>query len=98
MVRVYVRHHVKDYETWRRAYDSYSEKRRLGRVLAWGIYCGVDDPNDVTVWQEFEDAQAAKAYAEGPQVGDAMNSGGVDSEPQRWYTQEAGSWSHEANS
>jgi hypothetical protein len=53
---------VADYETWRKAYDQfYGERVDMG-VLGAAAFQLVDDPNDVTVWHDFETAEVARAF------------------------------------
>jgi hypothetical protein len=84
MVRLFIRHNVADYETWRQVYDELDGRRRTMGVTAEAVYQSIDDPNDVTVWHDFETAQAAQAFASSPEQPDAMERGGVQGEPQTW--------------
>ena len=63
MVRSFIRHHVSDYAAWREVYDSFGDAQREHGVRAEAVYRGVDDPNDVTVTHDFDDAEAAKAFS-----------------------------------
>ena len=88
MVRLYVRHTVADYGAWRRAYDDFAGQQRAAGVGAQAVYQSVDDPNDITVWHDFDDAEAARAFVSSPELREAMSSAGVQGEPQVWFTQE----------
>ena len=61
MVRMFARHQVADYDVWRKAYDAF-DRESLG-VRAHAVYREVGDPNDVTVWHDFDDRQAAESFA-----------------------------------
>jgi hypothetical protein len=62
MVRLFVRINVADYETWRKVYDQfYGERAALG-VMGAAAFQLVDNPNDVTVWHDFETAEVARAF------------------------------------
>jgi len=55
------------------------------------VFQSIDDPNDVTVWHDFEAADAARAFVSSDALRDAMQRAGVQGEPQVWYvTQSAG--------
>ncbi len=69
VIRQFIRHRVKDYDAWRVVYDSYKERRDTEGVLADGVLRNVDDPNDLTVWHDYEDIETARTYASAP-VGD----------------------------
>ena len=88
MVRIYIRHGVADYDAWRRVYDGFADQQQAGGVRAEAVYQSIDDPNDVTVWHDFDDAEAARSFVGSAELHDAMGSGGVQGEPQVWFTQE----------
>lgn len=84
MVRMFVRHEVADYDSWRAGYDSF-DRSALG-VTDHAVYRSLDDPNDVTVSHDFESAEAAHAFASAPELESAMRSAGVTSTPTIWFT------------
>ena len=49
----------------------------------------VDDPNDVTVWHDFETDEVARAFGASDALRDVMQRAGVRGEPQIWYTTES---------
>jgi hypothetical protein len=53
------------------------------------VYQSVDDPNDLTVWHDFETLEAAQEFASSSRLREAMASAGVAGEPQIWFTTEA---------
>jgi len=88
MVRLFVRMNVADHETWRRVYDQfYGERVGLGAVGAAAFQL-VDDPNDITVWHDFEAAEVARAFVSSDALRDAMQRAGVKGEPEIWFTTE----------
>ena len=89
MVRSFIRHHVRDYDEWRKNYDSFEDVQKEGGVRAEAVYRGVDDPNDVTVTHDFDDAQAAKAFLGRTELREAMQRGGVEGDPEVWFAEEA---------
>lgn len=88
MVRLYIRHRVADYDAWRKTYDDFAGPQQAAGVRAEAVYQSIDDPNDVTVWHDFDDAGAARAFVGSAELRDAMGSGGVQGEPELWFTQE----------
>jgi len=89
MVRMFVRHTVHDYAAWRKGYDAFdSERRKLG-VTAHAAYRGVEFPNDVTVWHDFENLEKATSFAASPRLKDVMHNAGVETQPEIWFTNEA---------
>jgi hypothetical protein len=89
MVRLFVRMDVADYESFRNAYDQfYGERVALG-VMGAAAFQLVDDPNDVTVWHDFETVDVANAFLASDALRDVMQRAGVQGEPQMWLTTES---------
>jgi hypothetical protein len=59
-VRMYIRHDVADYVTWRKVYDGFDAERRGLGVIGHAVYRSVDNPNDVTV--------SRRAFSSAPSV------------------------------
>jgi hypothetical protein len=89
MARLFVRHAVADYKTWRKAYDDFDAERKTMGVTAHAVFQSVDDPNDVTAWHDFSSADAAKAFAANPRLKEIMAGAGVKSAPDIWFVNEA---------
>jgi hypothetical protein len=84
MVRLFVRHRVDDYEAWRRVYDEFDTQRRSMGVRGDAVFQSLDDPNDVTLWHDFDSAEAARSFVSSTDLRDAMQRAGVQGEPQIW--------------
>lgn len=89
MVRLFVRHQVADYGQWRRGYDDFDETRRGLGVRGDAVFQAVDDPNDVTVWHDFDSADAARSFMSSSELKAAMEGAGVAGEPQVWVAAES---------
>jgi len=85
MVRLFVRHNVDDYEAWRRVYDEFDAQRRPMGVTGDAVFRSLDDPNDVTVWHDFDSDDDARAFVSSAELRDAMQQAGVQGEPQIWF-------------
>lgn len=90
MVRMFVRHPVSDFTTWKAAYDAFDEERtaRMG-VIGDAVFQAVEDPNDVTAWHDFDSLEAAQAFAESPRLREVMEAAGVAGPPSIWFTNRA---------
>lgn len=88
MVRLYVRHNVADYANWRKAYDEFSGFQTRHGVRAEAVYQSLDDPGDITVWHDFDNAEAAHAFVGAAELRETMAAAGVQGQPQVWLTQE----------
>jgi quinol monooxygenase YgiN len=87
MVRMFARHQVADYDAWRKVYDAF-DREALG-VRTHGVYRSVEDPNDITVWHDFDDRATAESFMGSDDLRDAMTRAGVVSAPNLWLTDEA---------
>jgi hypothetical protein len=88
MVRLFVRINVADYEAWREVYDEFYGERVAMGVMGDAAFQQVDNPNDVTVWHDFETAEA-RAFASSDALQNVMQRAGVEGEPQFWFTAES---------
>ncbi len=95
MVRLFVRINVADYETWREVYDQFYGERVAMGVMGDAAFQLVDDPNDVTVWHDFETPEVARAFVSSDALRNVMQRAGVQGEPQTWFTTE--SWRRAPN-
>ena len=60
-VRMYVRHEVNDYATWRKNYDAFKAERNKMGVIGAAVYRSVDNPNDVTVTHDFKNSRQGES-------------------------------------
>jgi quinol monooxygenase YgiN len=89
-VRMFVHHQVTDYSTWRKSYDAFQIKTASKKgVIAQAVYQAVDDPNDVIAYHDFASLEKAKAFAASDELKAAMQSSGVKSKPDVWFTMRA---------
>ncbi len=86
MVRMFVRHHVTDYATWRPVYDSIDQERQGMGVTAAAVYRSVADPNDITISHDFASEDAAQSFVSSPLLREAMQRAGVQGAPDIWFT------------
>ena len=63
MARMLVRHTVKDFSKWRKAYDAFNAERRRMGVIGQAVYQSLDDRNDVTVYHDFKTRRSAENFA-----------------------------------
>lgn len=86
MATMFARHHVTDYDAWRRVYDDLAPTQKRMGVVAEAVYRAADDPDDVTITHEFGTLEAAQAFAASNELHDAMVSAGVQGAPTIWFT------------
>jgi len=84
MVRMFVRHKVKDYAAWRKGYDAFEPQRIKLGARGHAVYREVTDGNDVTAWHDFDNLEAANAFAASSELKQAMQGAGVVGAPTIW--------------
>ena len=62
MPTLQIEHAVRDYDTWKAAFDSDFVGREQGGVASYRIYQPLDDPNYVIVDLEFDTSTEADAF------------------------------------
>jgi len=88
MVRMFVRHSVRDYRVWRKAYNAFDKERKTMGVKRHAVYRSVARPNDVTVSHDFPSIRMAKAFAGSRRLRAVMKEAGVKSAPTIWIVKE----------
>ena len=88
-VRMFVRHEVADYDTWRKGYDAFQPTTRKMGATAQAVYRSMDNPNEVTVFHDFASQEKAKALAASAELQSAMQNAGVKGQPQVWIATRA---------
>ena len=89
MVRMLIRHVVKDYGVWRRAYNAFNKERRGLGVTRHAVYRAVRKPNEVTVSHDFVSISRAKAFAGSRRLREVMKGAGVRGKPTIWFVKPA---------
>jgi hypothetical protein len=81
MATLVVQHKVRDYASWRPAYDAH-EPSRVGAGITNGrVYRKADDPTDIVLIFDVADIAKARTWAAGEDLKSAMQSAGVIGPP-----------------
>ena len=78
MVTAFVQHRVKDYDAWRRVYNSVTDMQKAGGVVTESVYRAEGVPNIVMVSHQFANMSAAHEFFASPALRDAMRQAGVE--------------------
>lgn len=89
MATLFGRHTVTDYTAWRKVYDEADAIRKAGGVTSHAVYQTDSDPNDVTIYHEFQTIEEARAFIAQPELKAAIEKSGVVGTPEFWITQRA---------
>lgn len=84
MATAYVKHQVKDFNSWKRTYDDFAPVRKEKGVIGASVHREVNDPNSVVVMHRFGDRETAKAFLNSPDLKSAMERSGVVGQPEIW--------------
>jgi hypothetical protein len=82
---LFVKHTVKDYDTWKTAYDAHGSQRKEYGASSASVHRDSNDPNTIVVTVRFPNAQAAMAFANSDDLKSAMSNAGVISQPELWF-------------
>ncbi len=89
MIRMFVRHTVNDFAQWKQGYDAFGAVRSEMGVRAEAVFVDTANPNDVTVWHDFETLEAAQDFVASDQLREAMQNAGVTGDPLLWFAEQA---------
>ena len=89
MIRMFVRHDVTDFESWKAAYDAFDSERRAMGVSGDAVFQAHENPNDVTAWHDFQTIEAATSFAASDRLKEVMADAGVAGTPQVWFATQA---------
>ena len=85
MATLFARHTVSDYTAWKKAYDDFDPTRKAMGVTSDGVYQADDNPNNITIYHEFDSMDAAKKFAGSDELKSTMQAAGVVGAPDIWF-------------
>ena len=72
---------VKDYATWRTAYDGHEKGRASVGITNGRVFRSAEDPNDVVILQDIADVAKARTWFGSDDLKAAMQKSGVVGSP-----------------
>jgi hypothetical protein len=84
-----VQNTVRDYDAWKLTFDDHESVRAKYGFPGHTIYRDVNDPNSVTLLLKNESRERAEEFVRDPSLAEAMERGGVTSEPRVSWLEEA---------
>jgi quinol monooxygenase YgiN len=88
MATMFARHTVSDYNHWKSVYDQFASVRQENGVLGASVHRDAQDPNIITITHQFNDVNAAMAFANSEELKAAMADAGVAGPPEIWFTED----------
>jgi hypothetical protein len=89
MVTMMVRHSVRAYSKWRRAYNGFDRERRGMGVKGHAVYRNTAKPNEITVTHDFASLSKARSFAKSRRLREVMKGAGVRGAPTIWFVKRA---------
>jgi uncharacterized protein YeaO (DUF488 family) len=80
-----VRHRVKDFPSWKTAYDEDLPQRQKAELSELRVLHAAEDPNDVTLLFQAADVPKARAFATSAALKETMQKAGVVGPPEITY-------------
>ena len=80
-------HTVHDYDVWKSVFDEHEGTRTKYGCLGHTTYRASDKPNDLTVLLRWESRERAEEFLHDPSLAEAMQRGGVISEPRATWVE-----------
>lgn len=78
---IIVMHSVKDYQTWRAAYDGFDDFRRQSGIVGHAVTQEFGNPNRVIVYHQADDVNLLRAFVESAELREVMQRAGVVGDP-----------------
>ena len=72
---------VKDYATWRTAYDGHEKGRVSAGITNGRVFRSAEDPNDVVILQDVADVSKARTWLGSNEMKSVMEKSGVLGSP-----------------
>jgi quinol monooxygenase YgiN len=82
MASMLVQHKVRDFEMWKRVYDSVADLRTSNGELSDQIFRDASDPNKLTIVFNWDSLENAQRYSQSPELKAAMEKAGVEGPPE----------------
>lgn len=83
-----IRHKVKDFTSWKPAYDEHLPKRNEAGLTEKILLRGISDKNELIVLFECRDLERARKFVESEDLKDAMKRAGVIDKPDIYFLTE----------
>jgi heme-degrading monooxygenase HmoA len=89
MAKVFAHHKVADYAKWRKVFDEMTALRTSFGSTGQSVMRSASDPNEIVVITEWLSVDKARAFSQSPDLKEAMQKGGVISQPEVLFLEEA---------
>lgn len=87
MTKMYVRHKVADFKTWKPVYDQHESVRKQFGCKKSEVFTNTQNPNEVLVTLDWDTKEQAIKFGQSPSLKEAEERGGVISVPEVSFTE-----------
>jgi hypothetical protein len=84
-----VRHRIKDYRSWKKAFDGHAGAQKAAGLTKPRVFRSADDPNETVILMDYKDLKKAKAFGVSADLKKAMESAGVVDQPTIYFVEQA---------
>jgi heme-degrading monooxygenase HmoA len=81
MTHILVQHEVNDFATWKAVFDAALDWRRQQGEVSTRVFQSADNPNDITLFSEWENLEKARAFISSSELKSKMSAAGVKGAP-----------------
>lgn len=92
-----LQHTVRDFDAWKPVFDEHGPVRARYGCTGHTLYRSADSPNDVTVVLSWGSREQAEEFQRDPTLREAMERGGVISEPRMQWVETVETRSYSAS-
>lgn len=88
MAYLLIKHKVKDYPSWKRAFDGFVEFRRAGGEKTYQILHPDNEPDNLLAIFEWDNLENAKKFVNSNELKSSMGKAGVTGQPEVYFLEE----------
>ena len=85
MAFMLVRSKVRDFKTWKPAYDAHQSARAAAGLTEKYLFHNADNPNEIVILFEAQDLDRAKTFAASADLRERMQESGVVDKPDIYF-------------
>ena len=89
MTNLLIRHKVKNYDVWKKAFDSFADTRKSSGEKSFQIYRPVEDTKNLHLLFQWDTVENARKFLESPSLKETMQKAGVIEAPEVKFFGEA---------
>lgn len=90
MPSLLIRHHVRDYLTWKAAFDEHEPSRRANGSQGGWLFVDAADPCEVVILLWWDNLERARLFAESDDWQESLERAGVAAQPDIWLLEDVG--------